>query len=602
MSKNKRPRRPKRDGTHSRFTLSRQQVLIAVIGLIGAGVLAVAWQRHRSERPGQSRAERSGGSLTFSRDVAPIVFEHCTRCHQEGQSAPFPLTSYAQVKKHSKEIVKVTASRYMPPWLPESGFGEFAEPRLLTAGQIGLLREWVAQGAVEGAPGTLVPSRKVTDGWQLGQPDLVITMPQAYTLPAEGRDVYRNFVIPIPTRERSYVAAVEFRPDNPRIVHHAFMKIDRTRYSARLDEQDPEPGFSDMKTPASAQMPEGQFLTWQPGKVPSRCAEGFAWTLEKGSDFVLQLHLNPTGKPETVRASIGFYFTDKPPLKSPFKICLLSYVIDIPAGQADYLVADSYELPVDLEVYGVLPHAHYLGKDLRGFALLPDGSKRWLIWIRNWDFNWQGDYRYKAPVFLPKGTKVCMEYRYDNSAQNPRNPNTPPLPVAYGYQSTNEMAELWFQTAPLDAKEGTILADHYKAKTIQVAQDGSVHHLRINPQDFEAHMNLGMVLDLQGKISEAAVHFQRAVEINPLEDNARYLLGVALLELGRLIDAQRQLERAVEINPDNFKAFNHLGMTFLNQGNLAQAERCLREALRLNPEDPIAGENLDALLKAKGRR
>ena len=592
--------KPKPTVARSRVSRSPQRILVAVICLVSLSLLAVAWRRHQSERPKQGRTERSEAPLTFSRDIAPILFEHCTRCHQEGQSAPFSLTSYAQCKKHSKEIIEVTARRYMPPWLPETGFGEFAEPRLLTDEQIGILREWVAQGAREGDPGTVLPSRKGTNGWQLGEPDLVITMPQAYTLPAEGRDVYRNFVIPIPTRERRYVAAVEFLPGNPRIVHHAFMKIDPTRYSSRLDQQDPEPGFSDKKTSDSAQMPDGQFLTWQPGKVPSRCVEGFAWTLEKGSDFVLQLHLNPTGKPEPVQASIGFYFTDRPPLKSPFKICLTSFTIDIPAGQADYLVEDRYELPVDLDVFGVLPHAHYLGKDLRGFALLPDGSKRWLIWIKNWDFSWQGDYRYKSPIFLPKGTQICMEFRYDNSTQNPRNPNTPPLSIGYGPQSTNEMAELWFQTAPRNVRERPALADHYQAKTTQVLQDASVHRLRSNPQDADARLTLGKLLYAQDKPREALPHLQRAVEFSPLDDDAWYYLGATLLELGRLIDAQRQLQRAIEINPENFQAFNHLGMTFLNLGNVAQAEIHLREALRLNPEDPIASENLGSVLKRKG--
>src|SRR5262249_27335190 len=166
-----------------------------------------------------------------------------------------------------------------------------------------------------------------TDGWQLGPPDLVIQMPQPYTLGAEGRDVYRNFVIPIPVPARRYVRGVEFHPGNWRIVHHAFLRIDRTRESRRMDEKDPEPGFSGIHTPISAQSPEGHFLSWQPGKVPSLDSEGFAWVLETNMDLVLQLHMQSTGKPESIQASIGFYFTDQAPRYTPFKIGLISQSI-----------------------------------------------------------------------------------------------------------------------------------------------------------------------------------------------------------------------------------------------------------------------------------
>src|SRR5207249_916114 len=197
------------------------------------------------------------------------------------------------------------------------------------------------------------------------KPDLVVTLPQSYTLPAEGKDLYRNFVVPIPIASSRYVPAVEFQPGLPRGVHHAFMRFDRTRQSRHLDEQDSEPGFPGMDTPATAFSPASQFLSWQPGKMPSFGSDGASWALDTNVDLVLQLHMQPTGKPELVRPSVGFYFTDRPPSRIFFKVRLVSLAIDIPAGETNYVAQDEYVLPVDAEALGVLPHAHYLCKEMQ---------------------------------------------------------------------------------------------------------------------------------------------------------------------------------------------------------------------------------------------
>ncbi|HUL51251.1 MAG TPA: cytochrome c, partial [Candidatus Nitrosotalea sp.] len=403
------------------------------------------------KRGTEAYVPRPRGAVTFNKDVAPIIFNHCAGCHRPGQAAPFELLSYGDVRKHAKQIMEVTGRRYMPPWLPEPECGEFADSRRLTAEQIGTIRQWVTEGAVEGAASDLPPRPRWTEGWQLGEPDLVVTMPQPYTLPAEGRDVYRNFVIPIPLPDARYVRAVEFRPGNWKVVHHAFLKLDATRDSRLRDEADPEPGFDGIHAPPNAQPPSGHFLSWQPGKVVSAGNDGLAWRLEKDTDLVLQMHLRPSGKPEQLQSSVGFYFTDRAPTNTPIKTWMNSYTIDIPAGKKDYVLEQSYTLPCDVDALGVLPHAHYLGKELQAWAMLPDGAKQWLICIKDWDFNWQGDYRYAHPVFLPKGTVIQMRYTYDNSAGNPRNPHQPPERVQYGLQSNDEMGELWLQLLPRDA-------------------------------------------------------------------------------------------------------------------------------------------------------
>lgn len=229
-------------------------------------------------------------------------------------------------------------------------------------------------------------------------------MPTAYSLPAEGRDVYRNFVLHVSIEEPRCVSELEFHPENAGVVHHALIYVNGTRQSRRKDNVDPEPGFGGMRAPMSAGMPEGQFLSWQPGKIYSESSNNIPWLLRPGTDLVIQVHMNPTGKIEAFQCSIGFHFTDKPSESIPYKIKLTSLAVDIPPGTGFYRVQDSMVLPVDTKLTRILPHAHYLCRRMEGYAILPDGTKKWLILIKDWDFNWQGDYVYKEPIVLPKGT------------------------------------------------------------------------------------------------------------------------------------------------------------------------------------------------------
>ena len=206
-----------------------------------------------------------------------------------------------------------------------------------------------------------------------------------------------------------------------------------------------------MDMPPTAETPEGHFLSWQPGRGPYVTADGSAWTIPEGADLVVQLHLKPSGKPEPIHPEIGLYFTDQPPTNHLFKLLLGSKRIDISPGDRAYVVTDHFRLPVDVQVTALNPHAHYLGKDLQGFATLPDGTRKWLLWIPNWSFFWQGDYRLRQPLSLPAGSDLQMRYTYDNSVANVENPSNPPRRVRYGTQTTDEMAELWVQVTAAPA-------------------------------------------------------------------------------------------------------------------------------------------------------
>jgi tetratricopeptide repeat protein len=542
---------------------------------------------------------RPKGTLTFTRDIAPIMFKQCATCHRQGQAAPFSLLTYADVQKRAKQIAEVTASRYMPPWMPAPGYVEFAGERRLTTDQLGMIQQWSAEGAPEGNPADLPPQPKWTEGWQLGEPDLVVTMPVPYTLPAEGKDVYRNFVVPIPLQAARYVRAIEFNPGNWKVVHHAFFRFDRTGDSRAADERDPGVGFGGIHTPQNAEGPQGHFLGWQPGRVFSEVPEGLFWELPSGLDLVLQLHLQPSGKPETVQSSMAFYFTDRPPTNSPSKIALSSYHIDIPPGVSNYVVTDSAVLPTDLRLLAVQAHAHYLGKEIEGIATLPDGSKKWLLKIDRWDFNWQNDYRYAEPIFLPKGSTVTMKVMFDNSEQNPRNPNHPPKRVRYGVQTTDEMAEFWLQVLTVNAEGTEALRAFNFSRVIQDGIAYNQHLLKSDPNDASAHNGLGKAMYFAEKLPEALNHLKTAVELKPALDEAHYFLGLICRRQNRLAEAKEEFLTVLRLNPTHSKAAGNLGLISLQEGDLASAEAYFSQALSLDPQDGIARKGLNDIVRLR---
>jgi hypothetical protein len=368
--------------------------------------------------------------------------------------APFSLLTYQDVKKRAEQIREVTASRYMPPWKSVPGHGTFVGERRLSNEQLALIDQWVRSGQVEGNQADLPPTPKFPEGWILGQPDLIITMPQAYEIPAEGADIYRNFVIPAEQLEGRYIKAIEFHPGNRRVVHHAVLASDPIRGARTLDAEDPGPGFTRFNVPG--QLLPGGLAIWVPGIDPPALPSGFSMPWPKGADFIVQLHLHPSGKPETEQSSIGFYFTDERPQRSMIDLVLIQKKIDIPPGQSDYRTTDELTLPADMRVYGVFPHMHLLGKEVKVTAIAPDGSQRTLLWIDDWDFNWQNLYQFAEPVLLTAGTKVRMQCVHDNSANNPSNPSNPPRRITWGEQTTDEMSVVILQLVP--EREGNLAA------------------------------------------------------------------------------------------------------------------------------------------------
>src|SRR5436190_3474236 len=353
------------------------------------------------------------GPVTFNKHVAPVLFKQCAPCHRPGQSAPFPLLTYENAKKHARQIVEVTTRRYMPPRLPTGPHGEFADDRRLNDAEIELLRRWLSEGTLEGDVGDLPPAPQFPSDWLLGPPDLVVTLTNAYHLPADGPNVYRNFVLPLGLKEQRFVRAVDVRPVSA-AAHHAFLAFDRSGRGRHWDARDPEPGFDSFTMPSEAETPP-QFLGWHPGKRPTESPPGLTWALQPGSDLLLQMHLRPTGKPEAVAPQVAFYFTTARPTNEPVKLQISPLNISIPPGASNYTVRGTFPVTGDCDLLGLAPHAHLLAKTVAVRALFPDGTRRALLQIPDWNFDWQDSYRFITPVFLRAGTTLEMEWTFDNS-------------------------------------------------------------------------------------------------------------------------------------------------------------------------------------------
>lgn len=588
---------------------------------------------------------------TYNEHIAPILFEHCATCHRPLEpgavpairtantdpadpvcvaGAPFSVLDFRSVQPRAKAIASAVSRRAMPPWLPEPSHGDFVNERRLRDDQIALIQAWTADGAPEGDASRRPAVPSFPSGWQLGTPDLMLTIDEPYTVGAGSGDSFRNFVLRVPPGPARYVRAMEFRADNLRVLHHANVSLDPRRVSRRLDRSDPGPGF--------ANMPEDQVLDvfgWSPGKVPVMEPADTAWALAEGADLVVQLHMVSTATNETVRPSIGLFFTDTPPTRVPIVVKLESKSIEIPAGQADYAIDDSYVLPVDVDAVSVYPHAHYRGKAFEASATRPDGTVVPLLRITSWNIRWQDQYRYRTPIPLPKGTTVRMRIVYDNSAANRSNPSKPPVRVQWGPISTDEMGAVWLEVVPKRPEDVVPLARDYSVRALRADTAAAELRLRsgpptaitlnavatkylqadrvddaaallaravaLDPKDAEAHSNYGTALLRRQQVAEGTRYLQQAVQLSPRDDRAHFNLGNGLLTAGKRDEAAREYRRAIALNADNEDAHFNLAMLMGPQGRVAEAETLLRRVIELNPQNAEAHRNLAVALGLQGK-
>ncbi|MDX1964277.1 MAG: hypothetical protein SFX18_14075 [Pirellulales bacterium] len=374
---------------------------------------------------------------TFNKDIAPLLFQHCAACHRPDNVGPFSLLTYADAKKRANQLAEITKRQIMPPWMPHADWGNFKNDRSLTEAQIAKFVAWASVGAPEGEATDLPPQPKYPTGWQNGEPDLILALPQPFTVPAEGRDVYHHFVFPLKLKKQTYLKGIEVLPGNRRVTHHAVGILDTSGTARRRAKKHDgqgypgnDPGF----------LPAGFTPGYAPGQGANFFAPDEALTLKPGTDLVLQMHYSPSGKEETDQTKVGLYFTDKAPPRNLGVLLLGSSEIDIPPGEAAYKRTDKFILPADYEIRSIWAHLHLIGKEVKVWAELPNKTTRNLLFIPDWDFNWQDTYHYQRRFILPRGTVIRAEFVWDNSADNPRNPHNPPVRVLHGEQSADEMA------------------------------------------------------------------------------------------------------------------------------------------------------------------
>lgn len=383
--------------------------------------------------------------ITWSEHVAPIVYNHCTSCHRPGEIAPFSLTNYAEAYNWANMMQYVTEIRYMPPWKADPNFGvEYLGENYLKDDEIATIKAWVDGGAPQGDPTLEPPLPVFPTGSQVGTPDLVLSFSQSYIHKGTGYDEYRYFVLPTGLTQNKNLVALEMRPGNTKIVHHALFWADTSGTAAALDAQTPEYGFVGGQGQGGGQANFGpQLPTYVPGTKPNVYSHGMAQRIYAGSDLVMQVHYAPTPVDEPDSSTINLFFADQPITRQVNSYIMLpGTLVNGPFVMEPETVTEFhgvFKTPLAVSLLGVMPHCHLLGKNWRVFAVTPQNDTIPLIHIENWDFNWQGTYHFRKLAVLPKDSEIHAFATYDNTSNNPFNPNFPPKTVTWGEKTSDEM-------------------------------------------------------------------------------------------------------------------------------------------------------------------
>ena len=374
---------------------------------------------------GRADTPRLDRHVTFAQDVSRILQNRCQACHRAGQIGPMALTSYDDARAWAKTIHEVVIQQRMPPWHADPRFGKFSNDRHLTAGERDTLLAWVEQGCPKGDDKDLPPPKKFSEAWTIGKPDAVYTMAEDFKVPSSGVLDYKRFVVDPSFTEDVWVQAAECRPGNRAVVHHILVYI----------QQRFRPIYS----------PDGTAMTlsgWAPGDMPAVYPPGTARKVPAGAKLVFEVHYTPNGTEQTDRSSVGVIFAKQPPQKEVDVNILANLKLRVPPGAADHKADLVYTFPQDATVLSFMPHMHLRGTSARYDVTYPDGRQETLLYVPDFDFGWQSIYRFQEPLKIPRGTKLTWTGWWDNSADNPRNPD-PSKEVRWGEQTWDEMQNGW---------------------------------------------------------------------------------------------------------------------------------------------------------------
>ena len=541
------------------------------------------------------------GAVTYD-DVAPLLAENCVRCHRPGGLAPFSLTTWEEARARGERIVEMTAARRMPPWLPARGYGAspFAGAPRLTDADVETLRRWVAGGAPAGRARGAPPPPPADVEWPLGDPDLIVPMAGPYTVAAGGGVEYRNFALPVDLPAPRWVRAVDVRPDRgAQAVQRVRLTLDDTGAGRRLQEEQDAPGYP-AGGPDPGRFPPGDFLVRSGGRRAAPVAADTAWRLDPGTDLLLQLGLRARERPVEVQASVGLYFSGRPPAAPGVGIVLDAPALDVPAGEPAHVVEDRYLVPVPVDVAGVHAYLHRLGKAVEVTAELPDGSTRGLLRIDDWRFDWQDGYRYTEPVRLPAGALLRARFRFDNSEANPRNRSNPPARVRYTPDDTTPRAEVLLAARPVRAEDAAALVENLALKQARNDMLGLQAMLRVDPDDHRVHTDLAARYLTLGQSALAREHLDRALSLAPRHAPAHFNLGSLLVAEGDTAGAMDAFREAIAVRPEYAAAHNNLGALLAAGGSFGDAIVYYRLALQFGSRDASAHYNLANALLSTG--
>ncbi len=459
------------------------------------------------------------GQVTFTKDIAPIIYNNCTQCHRPNEIGPFSMTNYNEIRPWAPMIKYVTAIRYMPPWKADPHYSRFQGEQVLTQHEIDLFAAWADNGTPYGnaaeEPG--LPDFPV--GSQIGTPDLVLSMEEAYEHYGGNKDEYRVFVLPTGLTQDRQIATVELRPGNPRIVHHALFSYDVSGQAQALDQADPKygyDGFGGFGVDASL---SNMFPGYVPGQKPIPYPEGLGQLLPAGSDLLMQVHYGPRPFAEKDSSTVNIFFKKEPVLRQVQNLIFLPFSPFITNGP--FIIFPNsvktfhcqFTSPIKASIFAIWPHAHLLCQSYEVYVVHPNGDTTNLIRIPDWDFNWQGSYNFKKYVIVEAGATIHAYATYDNTAANPSNPNDPPAFVTWGERTTDEMLFLPISFVPyFPGDEHVVFED---TTTTSIGDPGLrfVHHYLAppvpNPASDKAYINLYLeqpdhitlrILDLQGRV------------------------------------------------------------------------------------------------------
>ena len=381
---------------------------------------------------------------TYTRDVAPILRANCETCHRAGEAAPMSLRTYKDARPFAAAIKEAVALRKMPPWYADPHYGEFANDRSLSQHDIDVLVTWAKAGAPEGDPSDLPKAASFTDGWNIPNPDLVLEMPAAFSVPATGTVEYQYILVPGKFTEDTWVQMSEVRPGNRAVLHHviAFVRPPGSKWLKSI-----QPGIPYIPPKDESDMKGAEFLVgYAPGMPADSLPDGRAKLIKAGSDIIFQMHYTPNGKAASDRSKIGLSLAKVPVTERVVTLAASNHNFAIPPGAPDYQVESDFEFGADTKIVSLMPHMHLRGKDFRFTAMYPSGETQTFLKVPNYSFSWQLVYYPTADLVIPKGTKLHCVAHYDNSANNRFNPD-PTKEVRYGDQSWEEMMFGFFEVA-----------------------------------------------------------------------------------------------------------------------------------------------------------